>query len=91
MTRKLAVTAGVFLVAVIVDLIVGADVPGYDALLGFVGCVVIIIGSKWLGKKVIQRPESYYAQVTGQSEGPHAAPGSSSGDRDVRAGEAHHA
>lgn len=71
MRRKLAVIAGVFIVAVVVDLAVGADLPGYDAFLGFAGCVVIVVVSKWLGKKVIQRPEAYYAEVAGPGVGPN--------------------
>lgn len=41
------------------DVARGADVdfPGYYAAFGFVGCVVIILASKWLGKHWLQRPE----------------------------------
>jgi hypothetical protein len=31
--------------------------PGAVTVLGFVGCVLIIVVSKWLGKVWLQRPE----------------------------------
>jgi len=34
--------------------------PGFDALYGFIGCVVIVLASKALGKRWIQRDEDYY-------------------------------
>ncbi len=34
--------------------------PGFDALFGFSGCIAIIVGSKWLGKHLLQRHEKYY-------------------------------
>ena len=33
------------------------SVPGYAALIGLVGCVVVVQLSKWLGKALLQRPE----------------------------------
>ncbi|MFO7694076.1 MAG: hypothetical protein R6V57_13390 [Vicinamibacterales bacterium] len=33
-------------------------VPGYAALIGLVGCLVVVLISKWLGKALLQRPES---------------------------------
>jgi hypothetical protein len=33
---------------------------GYGALLGLGGCAVIIVGSKWLGDRFLQRGEDYY-------------------------------
>jgi len=33
-------------------------VPGYAALIGLIGCLVVVLLSKWLGKAVLQRPES---------------------------------
>ncbi|MDN5347303.1 MAG: hypothetical protein PWP65_867 [Clostridia bacterium] len=35
-------------------------VPGFDIIFGFIGCVAIIIVSKWLGKHFLQRHERYY-------------------------------
>ena len=33
--------------------------PGFDLAYGWIGCVVIVVLSKALGKRLIQRPESY--------------------------------
>jgi hypothetical protein len=30
-------------------------IPGYAAGIGLVGCIVVVIVSKWLGKSVLQR------------------------------------
>jgi peptidoglycan/LPS O-acetylase OafA/YrhL len=60
--RAVVVTAVAFVAGVGVDLLIG-DVhyfPGYAATIGLVGCVVIVLASKWLGKALIQRPESHY-------------------------------
>lgn len=35
-------------------------IPGFFILFGFVGCVLIILFSKTLGKKVLDRREDYY-------------------------------
>ncbi|MDW7712070.1 MAG: hypothetical protein SCH98_16510 [Deferrisomatales bacterium] len=35
-------------------------VPGSYAAGGFAGCVVLILGAKWLGKHALQRGEGYY-------------------------------
>lgn len=37
------------------------DVPAFFAVYGFVGCVVIIYVSKWLGKKWLLQDPGYYA------------------------------
>ena len=34
--------------------------PGWNGVLGFAGCVLIIVVSKALGKAFIQKPEGYY-------------------------------
>lgn len=62
MTRVWLVVAAGFAVAVAADLLRGADYlfPGFYAAFGFVGCAVIVIVSKRLGKHLLQRPESYY-------------------------------
>jgi hypothetical protein len=58
--RPLAVTLLAFAVAVVVDLVVGySPFPGYGASIGFLGCVVIVVVSKWLGRW-LSRPEDYY-------------------------------
>ncbi len=35
-------------------------IPLFYVLFGFLGCVVIIFFSKWLGKLLLQRKEDYY-------------------------------
>lgn len=32
-------------------------VPGYAAMIGLFGCIVVVQLSKWLGKALLQRPE----------------------------------
>lgn len=34
--------------------------PGFWAAFGFVGCVILIIASKWFGHLGIMQPEDYY-------------------------------
>jgi len=36
-------------------------IPGFFVLYGFVGCVAIVVLSKWYGKLWVQRGEDYYA------------------------------
>jgi hypothetical protein len=36
------------------------SVPGFWALFGFLGCAVLIILSKWLGRLGVSRREDYY-------------------------------
>jgi hypothetical protein len=36
------------------------DIPAWGALYGFISCVVIIVGSKFLGKLWLMRRENYY-------------------------------
>lgn len=33
-------------------------VPGYAALIGLGGCLVVVLLSKWLGRLFLQRPDS---------------------------------
>ena len=35
------------------------DVPGYMAVIGFLGCIVVVLIAKSIGKKFLQRPEDY--------------------------------
>jgi len=35
-------------------------VPGFDLVYGFLGCVLIVVASKALGRVGLQRPDSYY-------------------------------
>ena len=36
------------------------DLPAWESVYGLISCVVIIIGSKLLGKLWLMRPEDYY-------------------------------
>lgn len=57
----IAVTIIAFAVAIYVDIVIATShIPGYSAAIGFVGCVVIVIVSKWLGTAFIQRPEHHW-------------------------------
>jgi len=63
MKRRLpiAITIVAFIGAVYLDTVIETGhLPGYSAALGFVGCVVVILVSKWLGKRFIQRPEDHW-------------------------------
>jgi hypothetical protein len=35
-------------------------IPAFDAIFGFLGCIVIVVGSKALGHKWLQKDEDYY-------------------------------
>ena len=35
-------------------------IPGFWAVFGFVGCVILIVASKWYGKLGIMQREDYY-------------------------------
>lgn len=35
-------------------------IHGFFALLGFIGCVILVVVSKWLGKYWLQRKKDYY-------------------------------
>ena len=35
-------------------------IPGFHLIIGFVGCLLIIIVSKFLGKIILQKRENYY-------------------------------
>jgi hypothetical protein len=39
------------------------SIPGFNAAVGFVGCVLIVKVSKALGKLWLQRPEEYYGEA----------------------------
>jgi len=38
-------------------------IPGFYALYGFIGCVLLVIFAKWL-RLVVKRPEFYYSKTT---------------------------
>ncbi len=35
-------------------------IPAFDAIFGFLGCILIVLGSKALGHNGIQKHEDYY-------------------------------
>lgn len=56
----LLATAAALVVGVLLDLVIGySPFPGYGALIGLLGCIAIVIGSKWLGG-FLSRPEDHY-------------------------------
>jgi hypothetical protein len=61
--RPLPVIVVALVVGIPLDLWHGySPFPGYGALLGIVGTTVLVFGSKWLGTKLLQRPEDYYPE-----------------------------
>ena len=36
-------------------------IPAFDAIFGFLGCILIVVGSKALGHHWLQRDEDYYS------------------------------
>ena len=52
-----------FVLGIGADLILGASRPGLVAGIGFFGCVGMVFGAKWLGKALLARPESYWAET----------------------------
>ena len=60
--RLIALTAGLFVVGVGIDLVIGySPIPGYGALIGLVGAFVLILGAKALGNVFVVRSEDLYA------------------------------
>jgi glycopeptide antibiotics resistance protein len=37
------------------------ELIGFDAIFGLLGCLLLIVGAKTLGKEFLQRSEDYYA------------------------------
>ena len=60
-TKGLVVLGGVLLVVgVAVDVAVGSSPVGFSAGVGLFGSAGLILGSKWLGRVLLSRPEAYY-------------------------------
>ena len=36
-------------------------IPAFDAIFGFLGCIFIVVGSKVLGHRWLQKDEDYYS------------------------------
>ena len=59
---------GALIILIVVDFIIprheihffGDKVPGFWSLFGFIACVLIIIGSKWIGHMGLMQDENYY-------------------------------
>jgi hypothetical protein len=68
-SRPWIATAVVFVVFVLVDLAIGVDIPNLTGVFAFAGCIALIYGSKWLGKKVLYRGEDYYGEDTAKAAG----------------------
>jgi hypothetical protein len=49
-------------------------IPGFWVGFGFVGCVAIIVLSKWYGRHAVQRGEDYYEQDDGSEDGDREEP-----------------
>lgn len=61
MSLPVRVTLIALVVGLVVDVLTGySPFPGYGALLGLGSCTLIIVGSKWLGDRFLQRGEDYY-------------------------------
>lgn len=56
MSRKLLVVAGALVVAVAVDLVTGAAVPGRMAVFSLAATFLLVLGAKWLGRAGLQQP-----------------------------------
>lgn len=56
MTRTGAVVVTALVLAVVVDLVAGVEVPGRFAAFGLVSSVALGLGSKWLGSTLLSRP-----------------------------------
>ncbi|MCC5952570.1 MAG: hypothetical protein JJU45_10800 [Acidimicrobiia bacterium] len=61
--RIWAVVAVAVVIGLVADTVLDAKTAGLTMVTGFAGCVLLIIGSKNVVGRVLQRPESYYADV----------------------------
>jgi hypothetical protein len=50
-------------VGAVVDVAVGSSPVGFSAAVGLLGSSALILGSKWLGRALLARPEAYYADT----------------------------
>lgn len=63
-TRQIWVAVvAALLLGVTVDLVLDASRPGLIAGIGFFGCVGMVLGTKWLGRTLLQRPDTYWAET----------------------------
>jgi hypothetical protein len=63
-TRRLvALAAALLVIGVVIDVAVGSSPVGFSAGVGLFGSATLILGSKWLGRVLLSRPEAYYADT----------------------------
>lgn len=75
-TRTLLVSSAIGLVLVLLPALFHVEphhawdrIPGFFAIFGALGCGVLIVVSKWLGRVLLVRPEGWYAEdATAQPE-----------------------
>ncbi len=36
------------------------NIPGFNALFGFLACAITLIGSKWIGSRWLSKPKDFY-------------------------------
>ncbi|MBI2831324.1 MAG: hypothetical protein HYX79_03610 [Chloroflexi bacterium] len=72
MKRILLIALIILVPFVLLDLFFGghgefpwSGIPGFFALFGLIGCVAIILISKWLGHHWLQHKEDYYERNDG--------------------------
>lgn len=59
--QLLILTTVLYVIAIGVDLGIGSSPTGFSATVGLGGCVALVLGAKWLGKRLLSRPDTYYA------------------------------
>jgi hypothetical protein len=67
--RIWVLTVVTFVVVLAIDLLLGASLPAVTGLYAFIGCIVIIVASKQLGKRLLQRDEDHYGPQPSQRYG----------------------
>ena len=76
MSRLAVFAVGTLVLSIVLDIVFqlgyGAfwwsKVPGFFAVFGFIGCIAIILGSKWMGKSWLQKKEDYYSDFKREGE-----------------------
>jgi len=68
MKRILVIILTALVASILIDLLLienngdfaWSNISGFFALFGFIGCIALILISKWLGHHWLQRKEDYY-------------------------------
>lgn len=76
MSRLAAFAVGTLVLSIVLDIVFQlgygsfwwSKVPGFFAIYGFIGCIAIILGSKWLGKFWLQKLEDFYSDFEREGE-----------------------